>query len=177
VIVDEAYYEFCGESAIALVDTYSNIVVTRTFSKSFGIAGLRVGYMVGPAAVLHDVRRVFNPKSVNVLGQIAAVAALDDLEYLYSYVREVQQAREQLAQWFQERGMTARTTAANYILVQVPHPSTFISLCEEESVYIRDRSSEPQLDGYVRIGVGTVEQCLELCTRFERVLSRMPQLT
>jgi histidinol-phosphate aminotransferase len=176
VIVDEAYYEFCGETAVSLVDEYSNIVVTRTFSKSFGIAGLRVGYMVGPAAVLQDVRRVFNPKSVNVLGQIAATAALDDLEYLYSYVREVQTAREQLVQWFRSRGLVVKSTNANFVLVQVSHPAAFIKLCEDESVYIRDRSKEPQLDGYVRLGVGTVEQTRELCRRLERVLQRMPHL-
>jgi len=176
VIVDEAYYEFSGVSAAELVETYSNVVVTRTFSKSFGIAGLRVGYMLAPQAVITDVRRIFNPKSVNVLGQIAATAALDDMEYLYSYVNEVSRAKPILAQWFAEHGMEARETAANFLMVKVPHAGTFVQLCEDEKVYIRDRSLEPQLERYVRISVGTIEQTQELCARLERVVSRMTQL-
>lgn len=175
VIVDEAYYEFCGQSAVELVYDYSNVVVTRTFSKSFGIAGLRVGYMLASASLIADVRRVHNPKSVNVLGQIAATAALDDPEYLYSYVSEVTRAKPLLAAFFARHGLEARVTPANFLMVRVPHPGAFIRLCEEESVYVRDRSSELQIESYVRMNVGTVAQTEELCRRLERVIARLPR--
>lgn len=176
VVVDEAYHEFSGETAVGLVESYSNVVVTRTFSKSFGIAGLRVGYLVAPEAVINDVRRIFNPKSVNVLGQIAAAAALDDLEYLYSYVSDVTAAKPILQAWFEERGFGVVDTPANFLMVKVPHTGTFIQLLEEEGVYIRDRSMQRQLERYVRISVGTVEQTHELCRRLERVVARLPHI-
>ena len=174
VVVDEAYHEFSGQTVAGLVETYSNVVVTRTFSKSFGIAGLRVGYMMAAETVINDVRRIFNPKSVNVLGQIAASAALDDLEYLYSYVDEVTRAKPILARWLESRGLQARITAANFLMVRVPHTGTFIQLCEEEGVYVRDRSLEPQLERYLRVSVGTVAQTYELIDRLTRVMERLP---
>jgi histidinol-phosphate aminotransferase len=111
-----------------------------------------------------------------VLGQIAASAALDDLEYLYSYVDEVSEAKGVLASWLREKGFEVQVSEANFVMVQVPHPAAFIQLCEEESVFIRDRSKQTQLERYVRISVGTVEQTRELCERLGRVLSRIPQL-
>ncbi|MFT5431073.1 MAG: histidinol-phosphate aminotransferase [Myxococcota bacterium] len=174
IVVDEAYHEFCGESAVGLVETYSNVAVTRTFSKSFGIAGLRVGYLMASEAVINDVRRIFNPKSVNVLGQIAATAALDDLEYLYSYVADVTTAKPILADWFRSNGFHVVSTPANFLMVKVPHTGTFIQLLEDEGVFIRDRSMQRQLERYVRISVGTVEQTHELCRRLERVIAQLP---
>lgn len=175
VIVDEAYFEFCGQSAESLVDTYSNVVVTRTFSKSFGIAGLRVGYLLADESVVADVRRIFNPKSVNVLGQIAASAALDDLEYLYSYVDEVTRAKPILVDWLNDHGIEAVLTPANFIMARVPHTGAFSQFCEDEGVYIRDRSMQPQLERYVRISVGTVAQTRDLVQRLGRVLARLPK--
>lgn len=176
VVVDEAYFEFAESSAIQLVETYPNIVITRTFSKSFGIAGLRIGYLVAPEGIIEDLRRLYNPKSVNVLGQIAATAALEDLEYLYSYVNSVNEAKEHMGTWLSERGFLVRVTAANFIMMKVPNPGAFIALCEEEGVYIRDRSMQPQLDQYVRMNVGTMKQTHELCERLERAIQRLPRL-
>ncbi len=176
VVVDEAYYEFCGQTAADLVDTYSNVVVTRTFSKSFGIAGLRVGYLMASAAVVADVRRIFNPKSVNVLGQIAASAALDDMEYLYSYVDEVTRAKPLLVEWLNQNGIETVWTAANFVMCRVPHSGDFSALCEDEGVYIRDRSMQPQLERYVRISVGTVAQTHDLIGRLGRVVARLQPL-
>jgi len=176
VIIDEAYFEFAQQSVVELVDTYPNVMVTRTFSKSFGIAGLRVGYMLAHENLITDVRRIFNPKSVNVLAQIGACAALDDMEYLYSYIDEVKSSKKMLSDWFESNGYPVRQSAANFLMVKVPHPGAFIQLCEEESVFIRDRSMEPQLERYVRISVGTVEQTRDLCERLTRVVNRMPHL-
>ena len=174
VIVDEAYYEFCGRTVVPLIEEYPNLVVTRTFSKSFGIAGLRIGYAVAQPEVIDTLKRVFNPKSVNVLGQIAAEAALGDREYLDAYVSSVATAKEQLAAYFAAKGLECHVTPANYILVRVPDPKRFCALLEEEGVYIRDRSTIPQMQHYVRMSVGTVEQAREIEERLDRVLERMP---
>ena len=167
VVVDEAYFEFSGVSVADLTMEFPNLVVTRTFSKSFGIAGLRIGYLVARPEVIEDLRRVFNPKSVNVLGQVAATAALGDLTYHENYVREARASREVLADWLRRRGFDARSTTANWVLVKVPDPAAFVHALEARHVYIRDRSNFPQLAGWVRMSVGTAEQTGQLCDRLD----------
>ncbi len=172
VVVDEAYFEFAGATVAPLTDRYPNLVVTRTFSKSFGIAGLRVGYIVAHPAAVRDLRRVHNPKSVNVMGQIAARAAVQDREYLQAYLDAVDQSKRFLVRSLRERGYEARSTAANWILVRVPNPRVFCASLAEEGVYVRNRSSFPQLNGYVRISVGTRPQMEALLDRIDRAERR-----
>lgn len=174
VIVDEAYFEFCGVSVVELTQRYRNLVVTRTFSKSFGIAGLRIGYAVACPEVIETLKRIFNPKSVNALGQIAAEAALSDREYLDGYVDSVTRAKELIRDHLEERGLECHVTPANYVLIRVPDAKRFCALLEEEGVYIRDRSSIAQMQHYVRMSVGTVEQTGEILNRLDRALARMP---
>ena len=173
VVVDEAYYEFSGLSVAGLVEEFPNLVVTRTFSKSFGIAGLRVGYVVARPEVLTDLRRVFNPKSVNVLGQVAAQAALSDMPYHERYVLQVRASRAVLAEWLRGKGLEARSTDANWVLVKVPDPRAFVAALERRAVYIRDRSDFPQLAGWVRMSVGTADQTAALCDRLADVLAEL----
>jgi len=170
VVVDEAYYEFCGVSVADLVEDFPNLVVTRTFSKSFGIAGLRVGYVVAHPELIRNLRRVHNPKSVNVLGQVAARAALADIGYHADYVGEVKKSRERLTGWLRGKGMEARSSEANWVLVKVPDPPRFVAELESRGVFVRDRSGFPQLGGWVRMSVGTAAQTDMLCERLESAL-------
>lgn len=173
VIVDEAYYEFAGESAAPLVAEYANLVVTRTFSKAFGIAGLRVGYAMAQPGVIQDLRRLHNPKSVNVMGQIAAAAALDDLPYLNAYVDEVAQAKLEIVNFFEARSLLCRNTPANFVLVRVPDSAQFSAHLADLGVYVRDRGSIPQMRNYLRMSVGTREQTRRVLDRVEVALSMM----
>ena len=175
VIVDEAYHEFYGRTVMPLVRTRPNLVVTRTFSKSFGMAGLRIGYLAAHPDCVGELKRIFSPKSVNVLGQIAARAALSDLEYLNRYVGEVNASKPLLVDFFRSRGLEARSTPANYILFRPPEARMFCERLTEEGVYIRDRSSMPQLEGLVRMSIGTVAQTREVIERCDRVLRTFGQ--
>lgn len=170
VIVDEAYSEFAGVTCIGLLQTYPNLVITRTFSKAYGIAGLRIGYAMASEAVIRDLQRVHNPKSVNVLAQIGAMAALDDQEYLHDYLREVNESKAIVAEWFAARGFDCRITPANYFMVHFDQAPWVVRRLQEEGVYVRDRSG--LLSGFVRFSVGTVEQTLDLLSRLERALAR-----
>lgn len=176
VIVDEAYSEFAGQSAIQLLQTYSNLVVTRTFSKAYGMAGLRIGYAFAHEDVIRDMQRVFNPKSVNVLAQIGAMAALADQDYLTDYVAEVTASKALMRRWFEARGFTFRSTPANFVMVRFERAPWVVRLLREEGVYVRDRSHLPQLAGYVRFSVGTVEQTHDVLARLEGVLERLRHL-
>lgn len=176
VIVDEAYSEFAGQSAIQLLHRYSNLVVTRTFSKAYGMAGLRIGYAFAHEDVITDMQRVFNPKSVNVLAQIGAMAALADQAYLTGYVAEVTASKALMQAWFEARGFTFRSTPANYVMVRFERAPWVVRLLREEGVYVRDRSHLPQLSGYVRFSVGTVEQTHDVLARLEGVLEKLQHL-
>ena len=175
-LVDEAYHEFCGQSVVGLVGRHPNLVVTRTFSKCFGIAGLRVGYLVAGVAVMHELRKLYNPKSVNVLAQVGAQAALADGAFRESYVREVGLSREYLAIALRARGAEVRTTAANFVLVRVREPLRLVQALEAVGVFVRDRSHLEGFEGWVRFTVGTVPQMKDLVDRIDRLLQAEPDL-
>ena len=175
-IVDEAYHEFCGVTVAPLVERLPNLVVTRTFSKCFGIAGLRVGYVMACEAVLANLKKVHNPKSVNTLGQLAALAALSDRPFRDRYIQQVTEAREQLTSDLIARGACARATPANFVLVAVANPKRLVARLESEAVFVRDRSHLKGFEGYVRITVGTPEQMRDLITRLDRLLVADPDL-
>ncbi|MCB9526496.1 MAG: histidinol-phosphate aminotransferase family protein [Myxococcales bacterium] len=173
VIVDEAYSEFSGRSAMGLLHTYSNLIVTRTFSKAYGMAGLRIGYAVSHPVVVEDMRRVFNPKSVNVLAQVGAMAALDDQAWLAWYVDQVTRAKDLMAEWCAARDVPFRTTAANFVMLQFDRAPWVVRSLQEVGVYVRDRSHLPRLSGWVRFSVGTVEQTKDVLARLGTVLDRL----
>lgn len=175
-LVDEAYHEFCGQSAVGLVGRHPNLVVTRTFSKCFGIAGLRIGYLVASVAVMHELRKLYNPKSVNVLAQVGAQAALADDEFRKDYVREVGLSREYLTAAFRARGAEVRSTAANFVLVRVRDPFRLVQTLEAVGVFVRDRSHLEGFEGWVRVTVGTVPQMKDLVDRIDKLLHADPAL-
>lgn len=172
-IVDEAYHEFYGETVIDLVESYENLVVTRTFSKCFGIAGLRIGYLCTSDSVMRELARPFNPKSVNRLGQVAAQACLEDLPYYRWYIEEVQRARDFLVRELNARGLRTYATPANFILVEIQEPTRFCALMADEGVHIRDRSDLPRLPNFVRMTLPTRDQAVEVLRRIDNVLVRM----
>ncbi len=165
IVLDEAYYEFSQVSGIELVERYDNLLVTRTFSKAFGLAGLRVGYLAASPMLLNGLRRIYNPKSVNELGQVGAIAALNDLPYLDAFLQEVTDSKEMLSEFFDQNGVKARITPANFVVVRMPDVQKTLGELEERGVYVRDRSSYPGLEGCLRMSVGTVEQTEHLLDR------------
>lgn len=170
-IVDEAYFEFHGESVVSLVKEYKNLVVTRTFSKCFGIAGLRMGYLCTSDSVMHELHKLFNPKSVNRLGQIAAQACLSDLPYYRAYAQQVNEAKELLMQELPKRGLEAFRTAGNYMLIKTDDPKAFCAALEREGVYVRDRSTLEKMEGFVRMTVPAATQVPDLLERMDRALA------
>ncbi len=175
-LVDEAYHEFCGSTAAGLVEHHPNLVVTRTFSKCFGIAGLRVGYLIAGPAVMHQLLKLHNPKSVNVLAQVGARAALADDAFREDYVREVGLSREYLAVALRARGAEARSTPANFVVVRVREPMRLVKALESMGVFVRDRSHLEGFEGWVRFTVGTVPQMKDLVDRIDLLLKADPTL-
>jgi len=173
VVIDEAYFEFSGSSAASLIDKYSNLIITRTFSKAWAMAGLRVGYLMTNYSNIFTLSKVFNPKSVNVLAQIAATAALDDVKYCKSYVKEVEASKTILLDFFKSHGLEAFDSHANYIMVAHPQINKFLTLMEEENIYVRDRSSFKKLPNFFRITMGNADQTADLIRRLEKVFKNI----
>jgi histidinol-phosphate aminotransferase len=162
VVLDQAYVEFCtqntGQSTLALLEQYPNLLLLRTFSKAFGLAGLRVGYAIGHPQVINDLSRVKQPFNVGVLAQISAVAALSDKEHLQETLSLVQTGRDYLAKECAELGYRVLPSDANFIAVHIgPKAKSMVDALEKSGVIIRWLNSF-EMPEWVRISVGTFEQ-------------------
>jgi len=159
VLVDEAYYHFFGETVIDLIGKVPNLMLARTFSKAYGLAGLRIGLLAGPVELMQWIRRVLSPYSVNSLALACLVPALKDEEYLNWYVSEVCAARGEVEAALDALDVRRWPSKANFILVEVgAKHKEFVAHMRAAGVLVRDRSADPGCEGRVRITLGTREQ-------------------
>jgi histidinol-phosphate aminotransferase len=174
VMVDEAYYHFFGETVIDLIGKVPNLVVARTFSKAYGLAGLRLGALVAAEETMQWLRRVISPYSVNQLALACLPAALEDRAYLDWYVAEVKGARAELAQALTELGLEHWPSEANFILTRIgAEHGAFVKAMRARGILTRDRSADPGCDGLVRITVGTRVQMRQARAAIETSLKEI----
>ncbi len=169
VILDEAYIEFCGGTASEMVLKHSNLMVIRSFSKAFGLAALRIGYVMSDPRNLEYVHRIKVGKNVNALAQVAAVAALEDYLHVKKYVEEIKQSQEILSERLPRLGYEFQMTPANFFLLRVSDPSLAITELEERGIFVRDRSNVPQLQNTIRITIGNIAQTERLLIALEEM--------
>ncbi len=168
VLMDEAYFEFCGVTALGLVGQYPNLFVSRTFSKVYGMAAMRMGCMFSQAENVAFLHKAQSPYSVNVLAALAAEAAVKDTAYIDRYVAEALEARELLRAGFDRLGITCANSAANFILGYFGGRALEVrDALRAHSILVRDRSYE--IPGGVRITVGTVAQAKRVLEELERI--------
>lgn len=174
VLVDEAYFHFHGETVMDLVGRAPNLIVARTFSKAYGLAGLRCGLLAAPEEQMQWLRRVISPYSVNSVALACLPAALEDQAYIDWYVGEVLAAREEFTCALDRMGVRYWPSAANFVLTDIgPKHAEFSRAMRERGVLVRDRSADPGCDGCVRITIGTREQTAEGATGMEQVLKEI----
>jgi histidinol-phosphate aminotransferase len=155
VIIDEAYAEFAGTSAVDLTRRSDRILVTRTFSKAFGLAGLRIGYGVGSPALVREVEKARGPYTVNMIAERAAGAALTgDLDWVRAHVAEAVANRVRLAGALTEMGLPPLPSAANFLLVPVPRAIPLARRLIELGVGVRPYAALPRIGDAIRITVG-----------------------
>ena len=168
VLVDEAYYEFCGVTALPLIKDYPNLFVTRTFSKVYGMAAMRMGCMFSQAGNVAYMHKAQSPYSVNTLAALAARGAVRDSGYIQRYVGEVLAARELLYVGLEKLNIPYIKSSANFVLFQAGDRSIAIrDKLREMGVLIRDRSYE--IAGCVRVTVGTREQVRTFLSALESI--------
>jgi histidinol-phosphate aminotransferase len=174
VLVDEAYFHFHGETVMDLVGTVPNLIVARTFSKAYGLAGLRLGLLAGAVELMRWVRRVLSPYSVNSLALVCLRAALADAAYLDWYVGEVLTARSEFEAVLDAAGVRRWPSRANFILVDIgAQHAEFVRLMRAAGVLVRDRSSDPGCDGRVRITIGTREQMKQAAVALNEAMAAL----
>ncbi|MBV8830846.1 MAG: histidinol-phosphate transaminase [Acidobacteriaceae bacterium] len=168
VLVDEAYYEFSGVTVLPLINSYSNLFVSRTFSKIYGIAALRCGCLFSQAENMAHVRKAQSPYSVNSLAAMSARIAVQDARFVEDYVMEVLAAKELLYVGLERLKISYIPSQANFVLFQAGDRAIEIrDALRARGVLVRDRSYE--LAGCVRVTVGTRDQ-------IQRFLDELEQL-
>ena len=169
VHVDEAYHEFSGRTAVGLLGTHPNIVITRTFSKAFGLAGLRVGYCLADSGHIDQLLKVRSPYGVTGLSYAAAAIALEHRAAMRGYADEVMgRSKPLLERFLAERGVFHFPSCANFLLARVDDAERFAAALAEAGVLVRPRSG-PGIESTVRITIGTVEQTERLIAAWREV--------
>lgn len=169
VLIDEAYFDFYGVTAIPLIARYPNLFVSRTFSKAYGLAGLRVGCLMSHPESIAACHKGQSPYSVNSLAIVCALEAVEDREYIESYVREVFAARVLLLAGLDRLGVPYYPTQSNFVLTKMGERAK--AVCKgmrERGILVRDRTHE--IPGAVRITVGTRPQIEQALRALEEVL-------
>jgi len=171
VVIDEAYFEFSRVTVVPWIRRCKNLIVTRTFSKTAGLAGLRLGCLFVNADMAADMRKAQSPYPVNVAALAAAEAAIQDRGFLARTVREVCRGRAELERGLARLGVRSFPSAGNFVLVHFgERTKAIVAALERKAILIRDRSSDFGGEGYARITFGTVEQTRHLLRELERVL-------
>ena len=171
VLIDEAYIEFGGTTFLPQLPRFRNVLVGRTFSKAYGLAGLRVGVVIGHPDVLTPVRAVTLPFNINGVALAALGAALSDMEFLPRYGAQVHESRERLYAACRRLGLEYWPSAANYVLVRVGEAAPFVAALAARAVHVRDRSKDPVTPGCIRITAGIVEHTDAAIEALESVMA------
>jgi histidinol-phosphate aminotransferase len=158
VLVDEAYIEFSGASFLDELPRHRNAVVGRTFSKGYGLAGMRIGVLIAHPETLAPIRAVTPLFNLNVVAATAVQAALEDTTFLPRYAAQVRESRERLYAACRRLGLEYWESAANFVLVRVGgRVADVVQALDARGVHVRDRSRDPYTPGCVRITAGVVE--------------------
>jgi histidinol-phosphate aminotransferase len=171
ILVDEAYYEFYGKSCLELIRKYENVIITRTFSKAYGLAGLRIGYIVSNSKTMRFLEKASSPYSVNSLAVIVAEAALKDSEYMNNYVREVIKNKFFVENELARLGIKRYSSEANFLIANFGDSCDNIyEKLKQKDILVRNRTKDQLLKNCLRIGIGTKEQCNKFINTLKGIL-------
>jgi len=174
LLVDEAYFEFHGETLIHHTRQIENLFVARTFSKAYGLAGLRIGILAGDARLMTMIRRVASPYNVNATALAVLPDALQDQEYVGRYVAQVRSNREKLQQELGNLGLHYWPSHANFVFVRVGSAhAEFVQALRDHGILVRDRHSDPGCEGCVRLTVGSDQHTETLIGALRDVIEQL----
>lgn len=172
VVVDELYEAFTGDSVLPLADFNStpNLLVLRSLAKTAGLAGLRIGFAIGHAAVVDRISRVTGPYDINSFAVTAALAALKDQAYVDDYVAQVIEARAWMAEQLRAAGVRHHVEGGNYLLIWPQgDPAAVDQALREAGILVRAMTGKPLIDGSLRVSIGTLEQMQRFWAAYQRI--------
>ncbi|OUV04592.1 MAG: hypothetical protein CBC40_04475 [bacterium TMED80] len=160
-IFDEAYYEFSEKTFSDYIIKNDNVIISRTFSKAFGLASFRIGYMISNEDIIETINKIRNPKNISLFAQEAANAALQDIKYVKEYVNSVNRNKKSFFNYLNNLTWVKPIYGSgNFIFMKVDteYKNNFIKFLENKKIYIRDYSHINSTKDYVRITIGTATQ-------------------
>jgi histidinol-phosphate aminotransferase len=171
VLLDEAYWRFTNrenKSLKHLINKYENLVIMHTFSKDYGLAGIRMGYLISQEKNFKQIHKSMDPFAVNVIANITASVAMDDLNFVYEYVDHVKESKKYVLNTLNALGYEAYSSEANFVLFYVGSKQEWYhSKLLKKKIKIRRYPTNPALDGYIRLTLGTVDQMQLVMEQFK----------
>jgi histidinol-phosphate aminotransferase len=172
VLVDEAYQDFSGQTILPWIRKYPNLIVTRTFSKAFGLAALRMGCMFANPQLIDPLQRGQNPFAVNSLALMCACIAIRYDAQVRKYAETIRTNRAAFCRWLDSHGIPYVPSSSNFVLTRVGEQASEIALkLRQKKILVRDWSYDPHLKGYLRFTIGSRAQTRRLMAELERLQS------
>ncbi|MBU7014990.1 MAG: histidinol-phosphate aminotransferase family protein [Theionarchaea archaeon] len=172
VLIDEVYADFAETTSVPLVNEYSNLIITRSFSKAFGLAGLRLGYVVSQPRNLEQLSKVRLPFSVSSLAVIAGLAALDDIEYSQTIIQDVKEEKEFLYRELESMGIDVHMTHTNFISVNLNERCNDVYQGLLQRNILVKQLAGPLCGGWLRITVGNHHDNVVFVKAFREIIQQ-----
>ena len=173
LVVDEAYVDFAKETAIPLIDTYPNIVILRTFSKSFSLAGMRIGLAFADPKLIEGMAKVKDSYNLNRLSIVAGIAALDDMSWMEENVKKIRKTRNDLFSSLNRFGFKTYPSQSNFVLARIPNRNCrdIYEELKKRGILVRYFDT-PRLQDCMRITVGTDHEITRLVEELSQILGK-----
>ena len=169
-VIDEAYFEFSNINSVSLINKFPNIIILRTFSKAFGLASIRMGYVIANSIHIKEMLKVRGPYSVNMLANVATIAALDDISNMKKYVNEVSGSRVIVEDFFIKNNIYFAKSNANFILFRPKDKNKLFEYFLKNNIRVRSQSAK-SIEDTLRVSVGLTEQSKRFVDVYSRFLA------
>jgi len=167
---DEAYFEFSNITAKDFLRDFDNLFIARSFSKTFGLVSTRPGYVLSQEKNIKELLKIRGPYDVNMFAKTAILAALDDLEYVRNYVKEVmEKSKPKLEKFFRENNVKFWPSGANFLLVKPKNQERAIKILQSEGILVRPRKG-PNIEGTIRVSIGTLKDTELFIKAYSKIL-------
>lgn len=171
VVLDEAYWQYYGKTNYDFITKYDNVVVFQTFSKAYGLAGVRVGYAVAQESIISVLEKLRPPYTMNITAITAATVALDDQEYVDSYVKEVSEAKKIIEKFARENSLMMYPTGSNFCIMKVGDKNKeIIASLKEKGILLRELKDSELLRGCMRVGIGNRQEMQTVINALKDIL-------
>ena len=170
VIVDEAYIQFGGESVISLINKYPNLIILRTFSKVFGLAGLRIGIMISNKVLISQFAKVKLPYNLNIFTLTTLEKIIDNIEIINNHLALIKEEKKYLKnKLIKFDKFKIIPSETNFFLVKVPNSKWLLNELLKYGILVRDVSNYPMLENHLRISVGKKEDNIKLIKALKKI--------